>query len=301
MAKSTIRQILFLLIITGSGRLAGFRWSVCISKSQSKFSVSFSGTNSILGIYYFIEWSISCTIPGGTPCPTQSCLVLNCFWTGLLHSLIMWFIIIILLESFSHRCYLMVWRPADLSCQSDTDSKGQQVSRTLLNIMTDLNNVIVWMFLAPHLISNPPVLLPSLWEPSQANQSHLISLSPSYSIAFLILWQNPFIITPWEFFTPALADGFSLDFEYSKSLQVSRTLLSIVANLNKAAFWIVSTRPLTSKSINPFCSPLVISTRTMHQSKTPSLSRLFDQDGHPDSSPPSLYSRPCSLWLLLIP
>ena len=29
--------------------------------------------------------------------------------------------------------------------------------------------------------------------------------------------------------------------------------------------------------------------------------RLFDQDGHQDSSSPSLKSRPCSLWLLLIP
>ena len=29
--------------------------------------------------------------------------------------------------------------------------------------------------------------------------------------------------------------------------------------------------------------------------------RLFDQDGHQDSSSPSLSSRPCSLWLLVIP
>ena len=29
--------------------------------------------------------------------------------------------------------------------------------------------------------------------------------------------------------------------------------------------------------------------------------RLFDQDWHEDSSSPSLYSRPCSLWLLVIP
>ena len=28
---------------------------------------------------------------------------------------------------------------------------------------------------------------------------------------------------------------------------------------------------------------------------------LFDQDGYQDSSSPSLYSRPCSLWLLVIP
>ena len=29
--------------------------------------------------------------------------------------------------------------------------------------------------------------------------------------------------------------------------------------------------------------------------------RLFDQDGHQDSSSASLESRPCSLWLLVIP
>ena len=29
--------------------------------------------------------------------------------------------------------------------------------------------------------------------------------------------------------------------------------------------------------------------------------RLFDQDGHQDNSSPSPSSRPCSLWLLLIP
>ena len=29
--------------------------------------------------------------------------------------------------------------------------------------------------------------------------------------------------------------------------------------------------------------------------------RLFDQDGHQDSFPPSLLSRTCSLWLLVIP
>ena len=29
--------------------------------------------------------------------------------------------------------------------------------------------------------------------------------------------------------------------------------------------------------------------------------RLFDQDGHQDSSSASLYSKPCTLWLLVIP
>ena len=48
----------------------------------------------------------------------------------------------------------------------------------------------------------------------------------------------------WEFFTPAIADGFSQDFKW----QVSRILLSILADLNNAVVWIVSTSPVISKS-----------------------------------------------------
>ena len=43
----------------------------------------------------------------------------------------------------------------------------------------------------------------------------------------------------------------------SKSPQVSRTLLSILAVLNNAVVWMVSTRPPTSKSSRPFNNPLV--------------------------------------------
>ena len=42
----------------------------------------------------------------------------------------------------------------------------------------------------------------------------------------------------------------------SKSPQVSRTLLSILAILNNALIWIVSTRPPTSKSPSPFNNSL---------------------------------------------
>ena len=42
-----------------------------------------------------------------------------------------------------------------------------------------------------------------------------------------------------------------------KSPQVSRTLLSILAVLNNAVIWMVSTRPPTSKSSSPFINPLV--------------------------------------------
>ena len=43
----------------------------------------------------------------------------------------------------------------------------------------------------------------------------------------------------------------------SKSLQVSRALLSILHILNSAVVWMVSTRPLTSNSSSPFNYPLV--------------------------------------------
>ena len=43
----------------------------------------------------------------------------------------------------------------------------------------------------------------------------------------------------------------------SKSLQVSRNLLSILAVLDNAIVWMVSTRPPTSKSSSPFSNPFV--------------------------------------------
>ena len=50
---------------------------------------------------------------------------------------------------------------------------------------------------------------------------------------------------------------FDRSLSVSKSLQVSRTLLSIVAVLNNAVVWMVSTRPPISKSSRPFNNPLV--------------------------------------------
>ena len=48
----------------------------------------------------------------------------------------------------------------------------------------------------------------------------------------------------------------------SKSPQVSRTLLSILAVLNNAIVQMVSTRPPTSKSFSPFNNPLVTAQKT---------------------------------------
>ena len=65
------------------------------------------------------------------------------------------------------------------------------------------------------------------------------------------------LLSPLELFTAALADGLSLYFHDSKSPQVSRTLLSILADLNNGVAWMVSTRPPTSESSSPFSNPLV--------------------------------------------
>ena len=65
------------------------------------------------------------------------------------------------------------------------------------------------------------------------------------------------IIIHSELFTSVLADGFNWSLSNSKSPQVSRTLLSILAVLSNAVVWMVSTCPPNSKSSCPFSNPLV--------------------------------------------
>ena len=66
------------------------------------------------------------------------------------------------------------------------------------------------------------------------------------------------IIIPFSsFLKPALADGFSLEFERQQSPQVSRILLSIVVDLNNVVAWMVSICPLIFKSSSPFNHLLV--------------------------------------------
>ena len=57
------------------------------------------------------------------------------------------------------------------------------------------------------------------------------------------------------FFTSVLADGLSLKFEWS---QVSRTLLSILADLSSMVVWMISIHPLISKSSSLFNNTPVI-------------------------------------------
>ena len=66
------------------------------------------------------------------------------------------------------------------------------------------------------------------------------------------------LFTPWELFSSVLVNCISLEFERQHSPQVSRTLLGILADLNNAVVWMISTRPPTPKSSSSFNNPLVI-------------------------------------------
>ena len=66
------------------------------------------------------------------------------------------------------------------------------------------------------------------------------------------------IVTHWELFTLVLADGLSLSLSESKFLQISRTLLSILANLNNSVVWMIFSFSLSSKYSRSFSQTLAI-------------------------------------------
>ena len=87
---------------------------------------------------------------------------------------------------------------------------------------------------------------------------HFLSMWLCNTIAIIII-----IITPYDFFTPAYADGFHLFLSDSKSPQVSQTLLNILVDLNSAVVWIVFACPPVCNASSSFTKSLVIV--QMHQ------------------------------------
>ena len=92
---------------------------------------------------------------------------------------------------------------------------------------------------------------------------------------YLLIFLLYFIISQWsagatnyyyyyslEFFTQRHLMVFQWRLSDSKSPQVSRTLLSILAVFNNALVWMVSTRPPISKSSRPFNNPLLTVPKT---------------------------------------
>ena len=64
----------------------------------------------------------------------------------------------------------------------------------------------------------------------------------------------------FKFFTPMV---FHWSLSNNKSLEVSRTLLSILANLSNAVVWMVSSHPLIFKSSSSCINPLVTVPRAL--------------------------------------
>ena len=101
---------------------------------------------------------------------------------------------------------------------------NSQFPRSLLRVLADLNNAVVWMDLH----------------------------SSSYFQVFQSLYQSFGDCTDYYYSFRVF------HISVSKSPLVSKTLLRILAFLSNAVIWIISTRPPTSKSSRPFNNPLVL-------------------------------------------
>ena len=148
--------------------------------------------------------------------------------------------------------------------RSLSENKSPQVSRTLLSILANQNNPVVWVVSARPLISkssslfiNPLVTVQ--WVPITIGinvtftiHSFFNSLVRSRYLSFFSLSFNLIIILIITSFSHqrSLSD--------SKSPQVSRTHFSIPADLDNAIFWIFTVRPPISNSLNLLIKPLGI-------------------------------------------
>ena len=131
-----------------------------------------------------------------------------------------------------------------VSLSSLSDSKSPQVSRTLLSILTVLNNAVVWMVSYCPLISKSSCLFIEFeWMQVSSSLRTLLSI-----LLLIMLYSGWFPLVLW---CPSLPISL-LSLNDSKSLQDSRTLLSFLSVLYNAVVWMVSTCPLMSKSSSLF-------------------------------------------------
>ena len=142
-----------------------------------------------------------------------------------------------------------------------SDSKSPQVSRTLLTILVILNNLVVWMvsIRPPTFKSFRPFNNPFVSVPKAPITIGIIvtfmfhfffdSLGKSGYVSFFslsfcfILWSAGTKSTIYYCYYYLLIRVFPWSLSDSKSPQISRTLLNILAVLNSAVVWTVSSRP----------------------------------------------------------
>ena len=125
-----------------------------------------------------------------------------------------------------------------------SDSKVPQVSSTLLTILADLDNAIVWM------VSTRPVI----FKFSSPSTNHLVTvpsatITLSFSTGFSILLQTPGTLL---LLFLLLLRVFNISVSWWSFIEVSRTLLSIPVDLSNAIVSMVSICPVISKFFFPF-------------------------------------------------
>ena len=140
-----------------------------------------------------------------------------------------------------------------------SDSKSPQVYRTRLSILTVLSNAVVWIVSTRPPISkfSRPFINPLVTLPNAPIKIGTIVTFMSTAFFFFIIIIIIIIIYSLSFSHQFYQIVFHCSLSDSKSPQVSRTLFSILAVLNNAVVWVVSTRSLTSKSSSAFNNPLV--------------------------------------------
>ena len=173
-------------------------------------------------------------------------------------------------------CKFFIQVLADGFLVSLSDYKSPQVYRTRLSIVTNFNNVVVSMVLILPLISDSSSpLSKSLGIIPSARTTIGITITFMFHSFFSSLARSNYLYNHhyyYYFYFLSFSHWHSPMVSYSslsdsKSPQVSRTLLNIIANLNYAVVWMVSTPPLISNSSSPCFNPLVTVPRAQSNKK----------------------------------
>ena len=132
-----------------------------------------------------------------------------------------------------------------------SDNKYPQVSRTHLSILAHLNNTAVWIVSTCRLIF---MFFSAFTKPLVTVQRAPKTIDVTVTFMFHSFC-NPKLCLDFSHHRYLMV--FHSILSDSKSSQVSRTLLSILTDLNNAVVWMVFLRLLISKSACPFINLLV--------------------------------------------
>ena len=154
-------------------------------------------------------------------------------------------------NDYSHT-FFFIWR----TYRFHYDQILQQIEIKFQRTSILLNNS---NFLGRYFLIYYFVFLPFSSKPFNRFLFFLLSFYAHFSSDYYTFFlYNTSYFTPLRFFShQCKLLVFHWSWNDSKSPQVSRTLLSILADLNNAAVCMVSTRPFISKSLTPFINPLV--------------------------------------------